>query len=349
MHQDAAPHQELTPAAPRRARAPWLRVLKLGTAAFALWLLLFAPTLQHNAQVSPVGTRRSVALDILGPIASVSRGLQLSHLVSETDALTGRTGNRPGNGSAFSVLGPRHGSSTGPAAGTPSGTPTTTTVPQNITHPTSANPLRVLIIGDSLGIDLGGPLQNDLANTGVVTATLDARESTGLTRPDYFNWPAEMTADLQRAQPEVVVIMMGANDPQDFPGPPDVPFASPQWNPLYTQRVASFMQLAASAGAKVIWVGLPPMQNPVRSAEMADINAIDRHEASRQKPRAHFISSWKLLGTAQGAYTAFITNAAGQVVNVRTPDGTHLTPAGGEVLSQRVINFLRGTLHVKLP
>ena len=55
-------------------------------AAFLVWLLLFAPTLQHNAQVSPVGTRRTVALDILGPIAATSRGLQLSHIVSETDA-----------------------------------------------------------------------------------------------------------------------------------------------------------------------------------------------------------------------------------------------------------------------
>jgi hypothetical protein len=63
------------------------------------------------------------------------------------------------------------------------------------------NPLRVLILGDSLGIDMGGPLQNDLANTGVVQATLDARESTGLTRPDYFNWPAELQSDLGTARP----------------------------------------------------------------------------------------------------------------------------------------------------
>jgi hypothetical protein len=346
--QTATPHHEFTATAPERA--PWMRVLKLGLAAFALWLLLFAPTLQHNAQVSPIGTRRTVALDILGPIASASRGLQLSHIVSETDALTGRTGNRPGNGSAFSVLGPHQHSSRPPSSGgQPNGPPTTTTVPANITHPTGAKPLRVLIIGDSLGLDLGGPLQNDLANTGVVTATLDGRESTGLTRPDYFNWPAELTADLKTVQPEVVVIMMGANDPQAFPGPPDVPYASPMWNTVYAQRVAAFMQLAASAGAKVFWVGMPPMQNPVRSAEMADINGVDRHEATLRKPKAHFVSSWTLLGTAQGAYTAFITNAAGQVVNIRTPDGTHLAPAGGEVLSQRVVNFLRGTLHVHLP
>ena len=67
--------------------------------------------------------------------------------------------------------------------------------------PTAADPLRVLIVGDSIGLDMGGPLQSDLAGTGVVNAALDGRESTGLTRPDYFNWPAELTADLRRRTP----------------------------------------------------------------------------------------------------------------------------------------------------
>jgi lysophospholipase L1-like esterase len=344
-----------------RLRTPWPRVLKVCVAAFLVWLVLFAPTLQHNAKVSPVGTRRTVALDILGPIAATSRALQLSRIVSETDALTGRTGNQPGNGSV-TVIGPRH-HHHGPPPKKPgggSGVPSTggggggggrgpTTTAPGMTNPTAADPLRVLILGDSLGIDMGGPLQNDLANTGVAQATLDARESTGLTRPDYFNWPAELQTDLGTARPQVVVIMIGANDPQDFPGPPDVPYSSPQWNVIYAGRVAAFMHLAQSEGATVLWVGMPPMQRPQLSSEMADINAIDQRQAAQSAPPIHFISSWTLLGTPQGTYTPFITNGSGQVVNVRTPDGIHLTPAGGEVLSQAVLNYLRGPLHIDLP
>jgi lysophospholipase L1-like esterase len=334
-----------------RLAAPWPWVLKICVAAFLVWLLLFAPTLQHNAQVSPVGTRRTVALDILGPIAATSRALQLSHIVSETDALTGRNGNQPGHGTV-TVLGPHHHHGAPPPTTIPpagGGSGVTTTTQPDLSHPTAADPLRVLIIGDSLGIDMGGPLQNDLANTGVVQATLDARESTGLTRPDYFNWPAELQTDLGTAHPQFVVIMMGANDPQDFPGPPDVPYSSPQWNVMYTARVAAFMHLAQSTGATVIWIGMPPMQSPQLSSEMADIDSIDQHQAALATPHVDFISSWTLLGTAQGAYTPFITNGAGQVVNVRTPDGIHLTPAGGEVLSQAVLNYLRGPLHITLP
>ena len=146
-------------------------------------------------------------------------------------------------------------------------------------------------MGDSIGLDMGGAPQSDLAGTGVVNAALDARESTGLTRPDYFDWPAELTTDLKSAQPQVVVVMIGANDAQDFLGPPDTPYASPKWNDLYAQRVAQFMQFASSGGAAVVWVGMPPMQNPGLSAQMADLNDIDQHQAAIATPPVDFVNT----------------------------------------------------------
>jgi len=339
------PHGELAPPPEGRERAPWLRVLGLGAGAFAVWLLLFAPALQHNAQVSPVGTRRTVSLDLVGPVAALSRGLQLSHIVS----ITGRSNGLPGGTVGLTTSGPRPnpppgrtrpGHGTAPAPGGP--TPTTpTTVPPNPKLPTAAEPLRVLIVGDSIGLDMGGPLQSDLAGTGVVNAALDGRVSTGLTRPDYFNWPAELTADIKSTQPQVVVVMIGANDAQDFLGPPDVPYTSPQWNTLYAQRVAQLMQIAGSGGTTVVWVGMPPMQDPGLNAQMSDVNAVVQHQATLAHPAVTFVSTDKSLGTAQGGYTAFVTNAAGQIVNVRTPDGTHLTPGGGQVVAQQVIGELQ--------
>ena len=82
------------------------------------------------------------------------------------------------------------------------------------------------------------------------------------------------------------------------------------------------------------------MQNPALSAQMADIDSLDQAQAAAAKPPVTFLSTFKSLGTAQGAYTAFITNSAGQVVNVRTPDGTHLTPGGSQVVAQQVISQL---------
>ena len=344
---------EPAPPSDGRVRVRWTRALALGAGGFAVWLLLFAPTLQHNAQVSPVGTRRTVSLDLVGPVAALSRGLQLSHIVSAT----GRSNRFPGGTEGLTAAGPRPAPprhearpGSGPAPGHGGGPVPTipTTLPPNPKLPTAANPLRVLIVGDSIGLDMGGPLQSDLAGTGVVNAALDARESTGLTRPDYFNWPAELTSDLKVAQPHVVVVMIGANDAQDFLGPPDVPYTSPAWNTDYSQRVAQFMQVAQSGGATVVWVGMPPMQNPGLSAQMSDIDAVAEHQAALARPPVTFLSTLKVLGTAQGGYTAFVTNAAGQIVDVRAPDGTHLTAGGGQVVAQQVINELQ-TLGYHIP
>ena len=346
-------HAELEAPADGRVRAPWTRVLGLAVAAFAVWFLLFAPTLQHNAQVSPVGTRRTISLDVTGPVAALSRGLQLSHIVSAT----GRTNRLPGGTVGLITSGPRPsppprrsrpGSKTTPNSGTTVTATAPTTVPPDPKEPTAAAPLRVLIVGDSIGLDLGGPLQADLAGTGVVNAALDARESTGLTRPDYFNWAAELTADLKAAQPQVVIVMIGANDAQDFLGPPDVPYTSPQWNTLYAQRVTQFMQIAGSGGAAVVWVGMPPMQNPGLDAQMSDVNAVVQQQAVKVHPAVAYLSTEHSLGTTQGGYTPFVTNGAGQVVNVRAPDGTHLTSGGGQVVAQQVIGELQ-TLGYHIP
>jgi lysophospholipase L1-like esterase len=335
----------VTPATPRHEphlgtgpeprKAGWTRALGVSLAAFGLWLVLDAPTLQHNAQVSPVGTRRTVSLDVLGPIATISRDLGLSHVVSIADGIIGRHGNQPGNGLSASTAA-RHQSST----------TTTTTLPIVVLnhHPSVKDPLRVLVVGDSLGIDLGDVLVNDLSATGVIQATLDGQVSTGLTRPDYFDWPAELADDLPRYTPQVIVIMMGANDAQDLPGPPDVPFGTPTWDNTYRERVSDFMAEATSRGARVIWVGMPPMQNPGLSAAMQQINGLVQ-EVAKKYTAVDFVASWTVLGTPDGQFAPYLVEG-GQEVNVREPDGTHIAPGGAQVLSVTVENAMRSALHL---
>jgi len=321
---------------PEPRRAGWTGALGVSLAAFALWLVLDAPTLQHNAQVSPVGLRRTVSLDLLGPLATISRGLGLSHVVSIADGIIGRNGNRPGNGLSVTTTIP-------PKTSVP-----TTAIPKVVLdrHPTAKDPLRVLVVGDSLGIDLGDVLVNDLTQTGVVQATLDGQVSTGLSRPDYFSWPAELSVDLTRDTPEVIVIMLGANDAQDFPGPPDVPFGTPAWDATYRTRVGDFMAEATSRGARVIWVGLPPMQDPRLSAAMQRIDGIVE-QAARTRPGVDFLGTTAVLGTPSGQYTPYLV-VGGTEVSVREPDGTHIAPGGAQVLSTLIESAIRTRLHVDI-
>ncbi len=325
-------------------------MLFIGLVCFGVWLLLDAPSLQRSATVSPLGARRTVSLDIVGPIAALSRTVGLSHVVGGTDAVLGRT---PGGGPALAAEAPgRERSHPAPRPGSlpPGATTTTTTLPALDRTPTTAAPLRVLMVGDSIGLDLGQPLVSDLAATGVATATLDGRVDTGLSRPDYFDWPAELRVDLANDQPRLVVVMMGANDPQSLVGPDgSIPYGSPAWSAAYGQRVGALIDEANAAGAHVLWVGMPPMAGPQLNGQMQALNGIVQQQVAARPGKASYVSSASSLADAQGNFTAYLPNSSGAEVNIRTPDGIHLAPGGGERLSQAVIESIRTKLHIALP
>ncbi len=281
-------------------------------------------------------------MDVTGPVAAFSRTLGLSNVVGWTDEAFGRT---PGAGPALNVpthpLKPRQiPASTGPT--------TPTTLPPLDNHPTQANPLRVLIVGDSVGLDLGQPLVNALGSFGDVSTYLDGRVDTGLSRPDYFNWPAELHIDLANQQPQLVVVMIGANDPQGLVTPTgSIAFGQPGWDAAYSARVAAFIAEANAAGAHVLWVGMPPMQDSGLNASLMHLNSLVQAQVNADRAGASYLSSLPSLANAQGGYAAYVPNGSGAVINIRTPDGIHLTPGGGAVLATAVVNYIQNDLHVE--
>jgi len=308
---------------------PWRRALAAGVVAFAVWTLLDAPSLLHNAEGSPLGVRRSVAMSLLRPVAAVSDGLGLAHLVGAADTLMGRRG--PG---VVQVVGPPPARAPHRPRSAPRPALPATDAMAPLPAPTVAAPLRVLVVGDSLGVDFGGPFADTLAATGVVDAAVDAHVDTGIARPDYFDWPAELQADLGRYHPQAVVVFLGANDPQNMvDGGSAFSFGTPAWDAVYARRIGQFMAEATGAGARVLWVGMPPMQGQGLDDEMQHLDALYQSEASAH-PGVTFLSSWTVLGTPQGGYAEYLPDATGAPVTVREPDGTHLAPGGAARLSQ---------------
>lgn len=348
---EPSPRSRLFPLAAPPDGIRWTRMLFIGVVCFAVWLLLDAPSLQRSATISPLGARRTVSLDVVGPIAALSRGLGLSHLVGWTDQALGRTpGGGPTLAKRLHPLPPARGGGHGTQPAGPNGPPgPTDALPPLNLHPTAADPLRVLVIGDSIGIDLGQPLVADLSATGVATASLDGKIDTGLSRPDYFNWPVELGVDLANDRPQLVVVMMGANDPQSIVGPDgSTGYGSPGWTAAYGRRVRALMDEAKAAGAHVLWVGMPPMARPDLNAGMQVLNSVVEAQAAAD-PGATYLASTEVLSDGNGNFTAYLPDTSGAEVNIRTPDGIHLSPSGGERLSQAVLASLRTQLHIDLP
>ena len=128
--------------------------------------------------------------------------------------------------------------------------------------PTATAPLRVLAIGDSIGLSFGQAVATKLDASGLAHTTVDGREGTGLARPDSFDWSAEVQADLAQFHPQVVVAMFGGNDDQDvIVNNRFITFGSTRWQQIYAARVAQIAAEVHAAGARLLWAGLPVMRS----------------------------------------------------------------------------------------
>jgi uncharacterized protein len=195
----------------------------------------------------------------------------------------------------------------------------------------------VLEIGDSLGIDLGWGLSDELSGSRERLFAL-AVGDTGLAEPAYYNWPAQLAVDLRLYHPGTVVVFLGANDVESFYSDNRfLPFGSHGWAALYGGRVAEMMDEAVRAGAKMLWVGIPPMQDPSFSSDMATLNAVYRSEALAHRPDVSYYASWRVLGGPQGQYREALSGPGGGGTALRAPDGVHITRAGGDLLAKDVV------------
>src|SRR5947207_346476 len=175
-----------------------------------------------------------------------------------------------------------------------------------------ADRLRVLVVGDSIGEDLGIGLGRLLSDKGTFVTKVDARQATGLARPDYFDWPAQLDRDIRGFRPDVVVAMFGANDNQGFiVGDTGYALATSSWQAIYTRRVDRLMMRATTGDRPMIWVGMPPMKDRGFSSTMGMLNDIYRSEAVLH-PGVVYIDSWSLFAGSKGGYAPFLPNRSGQ-------------------------------------
>ena len=165
--------------------------------------------------------------------------------------------------------------------------------------PTPEEPLRVFIGGDSIGRNLADGIQR-LAPRELTKIEVATKASTGLSRPDFYDWPARLADELTENRPDVIVLMFGANDFQNvmYQGRGLSRFKQ-EWTDLYCQRVAQAMRLVSQPGIQVIWVGQPIVRESTLADGLARLNAI--YEAqSLLHPSVTFVDTWTIFSAPGG-------------------------------------------------
>lgn len=191
---------------------------------------------------------------------------------------------------------------------------------------------KVWIGGDSMAYQIQATLTAGVRKLGVPKVGSLCKSSSGLVRPDFFNWPARLKSALAGFHPQAVVFMIGTNDGQGMRvGSATYAFGTAAWKREYTKRVKAIMDAMRSAGAtRVYWIGMPIMRSAAFGRKMAILNAIFRSQAGAH-PGVAYLDAWRLFSSSEGAY----------VGTWRSADGMHFNMAGVSRLAGAVVPLIR--------
>jgi hypothetical protein len=219
--------------------------------------------------------------------------------------------------------------------------------------PSLDNPATVLILGDSDAGTFGPYLQDLLDGTGVMRTELDYKVSSGLARPDFFDWPAEIDRVLPEVDPDIVVATFGGNDAQGLAeGSGEFVIGDPvaneaEWTAEYQRRAGAVMDQLLEGGRTVVWVGIPNDDDPDVTARMA-IQDRAVKAAAAERPDVIFIDTWKRFSGRDGGWAEFVIDPRdGEGKDVRADDGFHLNENGAEILAVDIAQAIRDTLRAQ--
>ncbi len=207
-------------------------------------------------------------------------------------------------------------------------------------QPDPTDPLRVWVGGDSLGEYVGSAFTTDLGGD-MATVALDFHIATGLARPDYFDWPAQLTSVMasEAERPEAIVFMVGGNDDQSMRVDDGTALltGSTAWIAEYQRRAGAMMDITAYEGVHLYWLLLPPMADDQRDDVADKINAAVRLEAS-SRPWVTAVDLDPLLADEAGEFAPRRPDpATGDERAARQDDGVHITRRASRWIAAIVI------------
>jgi uncharacterized protein len=198
------------------------------------------------------------------------------------------------------------------------------------------DPLRLWIGGDSLAGSLGPSLGELTGKSGIVQPVVDSRPSSGLLSRDFVNWPERGGEDMFTYNPEVAVFIIGANDAKTLQ---DGGERDRDWRTGYSALVEEMLTVLGGNGRVVYWVGAPVMADSAYSERVKAVNEVFRDVAARH-PGVVYVDAYAVFSTPDGTYAPTLQVPGGKISRVRSTDGIHFTPEGGDLLAKTVFDRL---------
>ena len=206
---------------------------------------------------------------------------------------------------------------------------------------------KLLLVGDSIGNNLGYGMIGQLNRYSNLKFVLRAKSSTGLSNSWFYNWETNLKSYLRTEKPNLVVVLLGANDRQNMRvGGEILTYGTTKWREAYSASVARMTKLATDAGAYVLWVGMPKCKPYNYNKGMELISGLYARTVPLN-PGARYLALKTLTSDARGNYTQYqVVN--GSRMKTRGDDGIHFTANGQNVIGSYAISKIASWFRVSL-
>lgn len=210
-------------------------------------------------------------------------------------------------------------------------------------------PEKLLILGDSMAAtDFGQALEQVLRRDPRVQTRRRGKSSTGLARPDFFDWMAEGEKQVRLHQPDLVLVILGGNDGQDLipkGGGARVIWNSPRWAAAYADRLAELTRVLGAEGRSVVFLGLPLMDRPRLEKKLRLIREVQAR-AIEALPGARYLDTRRCFVDQEGKLLRSVQPEGWRSPQpLRQDDGIHLTVAGARHFALCVAGLMSPLLN----
>jgi len=208
---------------------------------------------------------------------------------------------------------------------------------QTFFQPTPQHEVNLFVTGDSEAQFVGEVL-TDMLPSNLFDVSVIARNATGLTNPEFFNWDINARQEIAARKPDAVVMVIGGNDGFNVAvngqlyGPD-----TPQWQLEYARRTAVVMQELGSNGTRPVYWVPPPT---ARDSEFNKIYATENkavEQAARAVPGARYVDIYSTLN--HGRYSD-VLKIDGREVLARQADGIHFSRAGAVAPARLILRAM---------
>lgn len=199
-------------------------------------------------------------------------------------------------------------------------------------------PVHIAFVGNSMADGLWGAMFRRLGKDKCLAEKIKlirhAKNGTGLTRLDQYNWVDEVAALASNSGADLFVGSFGINDRQSIvdASKTRTEFGGPDYDSRYEALVEDVINNALAHGSSMLVMGLPVMMDPAANADATEKNHLFADAVAHvASPRAVYVPPWE-SHPGVDEYKPFLPNANNAMVQVRAPDGIHFTTAGYDMV-----------------